>query len=45
MTQKDRTIVRKLRWTDDDRARRRVFRVNRKRGTCAEEPQDFASGI
>ena len=45
MTQKDRTIVIKLRWTDYDRAGRCAFRVNRKRGTCAEEPQDFASGI
>src|SRR5271157_1888753 len=45
MPQKDRAIVIKLRWTDDDRTGRCVFRVNRKRGTCAEEPQDFASGI
>jgi len=45
MTEKDRTIVIKLRWTDYDRAGRCVFRVNRKRGTYAEEPQDFASGI
>ena len=45
MTQKDRAIVIKLRRTDYDRAGRCVFRVNRKRGTCAEEPQDFASGI
>ena len=45
MTQKDRTIVIKLRWTDYDRTGRSVFGVNRKRRTCAEEPQDFASGI
>src|SRR6266478_4447323 len=45
MPQKDRTIVRKLRWTDDDRTGRCVFGVNGKRGTCAEEPQDFVSGI
>src|SRR5271165_4809395 len=45
MPQKDRAIVIKLRWTDYDRTGRCVFRVNRKHGTCAEEPQDFASGI
>ena len=45
MPQKDRTIVIKLRWTDDDRTGRRVVGVNRKRGTCAEKPQDFLSGI
>ena len=45
MPQKDRAIVIKLRWTDYDRTGRCVFRVNRKRGTCAEESQDFASGI